>query len=73
MSMSFRKFFKFFVLFYNSFTNLTHLAGSFVHFPIYVIDSTVYKSVAYMWRVLPHHATLLPQMVFRVPPPPVNF
>lgn len=43
--------------------------GSFVYFPIYVIDSTVYKSVAYMWRVLPHHATLLPQMVFRVPPP----
>ena len=69
MSMSFRKFFKFFVLFYNSFTNLTHLASSFVHFPIYVIDSTVYKSVAYMWRVLPHHATLLPQMVFVYPPP----
>lgn len=22
-----------------------------------------------MWRVLPHHATHLPQMVFRVPPP----
>ena len=42
--------------------------GSFVHFPIYVIDSTVYKSVAYMWHVLPHRATLLPQMVFRVPP-----
>ena len=69
MSMSFRKFFKFFGLFYNSFTNLTYLAGSFVHFPIYVIDSTVYKSVAYMWRVLPHHATLLPQMVFVYPPP----
>ena len=69
MSMSFRKFFKFFVLFYNGFTNLTYLAGSFVHFPIYVIDSTVYKSVAYMWRVLPHHATHLPQMVFVYPPP----
>ena len=73
MSMSFRKFFKFFGLFYNSFTNLTHLAGSFVYFLIYVIDSTVYKCVAYMWRVLPHRATLLPQMVFVYPPPPVIF
>lgn len=69
MSMTFRKFFQVFLVISYQFTNLTHLAGSFVHFPIYVIDSTVYKSVAYMWRVLPHHATLLPQMVFRVPPP----